>query len=74
MLYACGMKRMTTEQLRSMLIKRCEYPRTQAAFARELGVSLSYLNQVMRGAREPGKKMLRALGLRRRHYYDEVMR
>ena len=34
-------------------------------FARELGISAPYLHDVLRGSRNPGPKLLRALGLER---------
>ena len=39
--------------------------RTQTALADELGVSPAYLSDVLRGAKEPGKKILEPLGLYR---------
>ena len=35
---------------------------SQTQFAREHGVSLQYLNDFLRGRRDAGKKLLRALG------------
>jgi transcriptional regulator with XRE-family HTH domain len=36
---------------------------TQAALARELGISKGYLHDVISGRREPGAKLCEALGL-----------
>lgn len=55
---------LTAAQVRAELARRCEYPRTQTAVARELGISLSYLNVVLQG-QEPGRKVLDALGYQR---------
>lgn len=64
----------TTEQVRRDLLERTDYPNTQKALAKQLGVSLSYLCQVIRNRREPGGKMLVALGLRRVMLYEKVPR
>lgn len=37
----------------------------QKTAAKKLGVSPSYLSDVLTGRREPGKKMLNALGMKR---------
>jgi len=61
----------TPDQLRAHLAQRCRH-QTQQALARELGISLSYLSQIMRGRRAPGRKVLEALGLRRAVEYRSV--
>ena len=38
---------------------------SQAALAQQLGITPTYLSEVLGGRREPGPKFLRALGLRR---------
>jgi hypothetical protein len=38
---------------------------SQAAYARQQGISLQYVNDVMRGRRELGQKVLDALGVER---------
>jgi transcriptional regulator with XRE-family HTH domain len=43
---------------------------SQQAFADSIGVSQSHLSDVMRGRREPGAKILRAMGLRRISRYE----
>jgi transcriptional regulator with XRE-family HTH domain len=58
----------TLTELRRDLRKACR-SKTQKAFARELGVSLSYLNEVIGGRKEPGRKILTALGLQRQMVY-----
>ena len=55
---------LTAAQVRAELARRCEYPRTQTAVARELGISLSYLNAVLQG-QTPGRKVFKALGFER---------
>lgn len=44
----------------------------QAKLAETLEVSLSYLNDILRGRREPGPKILAALGLERVVTYRRV--
>ena len=56
---------LTAAQVRAELARRCEYPRTQTAAARELGVSLSYFNAALHGDCEPAGKLLDALGFER---------
>lgn len=65
----CGMASKTAEQIRADLLKQSRFPRTQKDLARKLGVSLSYLNMVIRGTREPAGKLLKALGKRRQVVY-----
>ena len=45
---------------------------TQRAAAKELGVSASYLGDVLKGRREVGPSILRALGLEREVQYRET--
>lgn len=44
----------------------------QQLAARQLGVSAQYLCDVIKGRREPGKKLLDALGYRRVVVYEQV--
>ena len=44
----------------------------QVALAKELGVSISYLNDVLHRRRKPGPKVLKALGLERHTSYKKV--
>jgi hypothetical protein len=55
-------------ELRKLLRLSCE-DQTQETFARTHGVSKSYLNQVIRGVKAPGPKMLASLGLKRTLVY-----
>ena len=45
---------------------------TQVAVAAELGVSTQYVCDVLRGTRQPGPKILTALGLERHVTYRRV--
>lgn len=42
---------------------------TQAKVAKDLGITQAYLNDILRGKRDPGEKLLAALGLQRRITY-----
>lgn len=44
--------------------------RSQQEFANQIGVSLSYLNDVLHGRREPGEKILSAIGVRKVVSYE----
>jgi transcriptional regulator with XRE-family HTH domain len=59
---------MTEEEIRRALRKALEH-KTQQSYARELGISISYLSQVLRGRRPPGPAILNALGLERGRTY-----
>lgn len=59
---------MTITDVMSTLRDMCAR-KSQSAVARELGVSLSYLNAVMSRGQQPGPKILRAMGLRRQTVY-----
>jgi len=45
--------------------------RTQLAVALALGVSTSHLNDVLRGRRKPGPKIIRALGFKKVVSYEK---
>jgi transcriptional regulator with XRE-family HTH domain len=45
---------------------------TQTDLARDLGVSIGYLNDIIRNRREPGPKVLKALKLKRRVIYEPL--
>lgn len=45
---------------------------TQDAAAKQLGISGAYLCDVLKGRREPGKKLLDAMGYRRVVVYEQV--
>lgn len=42
-----------------------EYNGVQAALARDCGISSAYLNDVLNNRRDPGQKLLNALGVER---------
>jgi hypothetical protein len=56
------------DDLRDML-REMARPTTDAALAKQLGLSPQYLCDVLLGRREPGPKLLRALGLRKEVRY-----
>lgn len=53
----------TTDDVRALLLAACDAAGSQVAWARQWGISTSYVNDVLRGRKEPGPKILRALGL-----------
>lgn len=55
---------MTREQVNSMIRKR-QGDRSLRAYAKELDISAAYLSDVLLGRREPGRKILVPLKLRR---------
>lgn len=44
----------------------------QKSVAEQLGVSTTYLSEVLRGTKLPGPKILKALGLRRVEVYEKA--
>lgn len=56
---------MTLESFRNHLRKEVERAGSQRKLAKELGVSAMFVNDVLRGRRDPGKKMLDAMGFQR---------
>lgn len=65
------MSLLTEEQARERLQQRLDMAGKQVALAKELGVSLPYLNDVLHGRRELAGKVLDALGLERVISYRE---
>ena len=61
---------MTKDALLIRLDRMIQQAGGQRALARRLGLSPSYLNDVMRGKREPAGKLLSALGLQRVVRYE----
>lgn len=55
---------MDADAVRKLLQKRVDES-TQRAVADDLELSEQYVCDVLKGRREPGRKMLRALGIRR---------
>jgi transcriptional regulator with XRE-family HTH domain len=56
---------MTRDELVKLLQRRVQSAGTQAALAKELGITAAYLGDVLNGKREPGPTLLNALGFRR---------
>lgn len=61
---------MDAELVRSMLKARCAEAGSQKAWAKEAGVSVQYVCDVLHGRREPGDAICSALGLRRVVTYE----
>lgn len=68
----CSMKkqRYTLTQLVVYLKERAEKAGSQKFLAEELGVSAQYLGDVISEKREPGKKILDALRMRKVVFYE----
>ncbi len=49
-----------------------KYAGSQAAFAQNKGMSAAYVNDVLRGRREPGQKILSAVGVKKVVSYQRV--
>ena len=62
---------MENAQVRDRLNKAIERSGGQRAFAKQHSISVSYVNDVLRGRREPAGKILTALGLNRLVTYRE---
>jgi DNA-binding transcriptional regulator YdaS (Cro superfamily) len=56
---------MTTDEFLSMLGEHVLSSGSQKAAAKELGISVSYLNDVLHKRREPGRKIASAFGMRK---------
>jgi len=63
---------MTAEKLRDMLRRECERAGSQAAWAKKHGIGPAYISDIISGRREPGAKLLRALGVERMVCYCRV--
>ncbi len=65
-LYEVAMKQeVGVEFVRTALRAACEAEGTQIAFADRHDLSTAYVNDVLKGRREPGESILRALGFER---------
>lgn len=60
---------MTHPQLIKKLREMIAVEGSQAALAHKLGVSRSYLSEILKGTRTPGRKVLANLGLESRTVY-----
>lgn len=56
---------MTLNQVHAMLRRECDKAGGQAAWAVAHAVSAAYVSDVLQGRREPGRKILDALGVER---------
>jgi hypothetical protein len=56
---------MTADEVRVLLREACRKAGSQSAWAEEHNVSGSYVSDLVHGRREPGDKVLAALGLER---------
>jgi transcriptional regulator with XRE-family HTH domain len=63
------MKAFTINALRLNLKARSKALGSERKLAEQLGVSYSYMNDIVRGKRRPGRKVLSALGLREERMY-----
>jgi DNA-binding transcriptional regulator YdaS (Cro superfamily) len=54
------------------LFARCSSAGGQQAWAQAHGLSLAYVNDVLHGRRQPGKRICAALGFRRVVLYEPV--
>lgn len=61
---------MSADEVRKMIRSRAEDIGTMRALARAWKVSPAYLSDVINGNREPGPRILRALGLRKSVIYS----
>lgn len=62
----------TVDEVRRRLQQQIDLNGSQTATAQRLGVSLAYLNDVIRGKREPGEKLLTPIGIQKVIIYQEV--
>lgn len=56
---------MTTHDVREIIKDLCAAAGGQHAWAKAMGISQAYVNQVIQGNREPGPAILDAVGLER---------
>jgi len=63
---------MTRDELVELLQRKIRHAGTQAAVAKELGITAAYLGDVLHGKREPGPTLLDGLGLRRVVTYEKA--
>jgi hypothetical protein len=65
-------KQIDPDDLIALLSLRCVAAGSMSAWARQKGVSTTYVSEVLRGKKEPGGKLLKAIGYRRVVMYEEV--
>jgi hypothetical protein len=56
---------MTYEQFKEQMKRQKKKYKTWAAWAKEIDVSTAYISDVWKGRRDPGEKLLKAMGLER---------
>jgi hypothetical protein len=56
---------MTPDEVRDILRQECERAGSQSAWAKEKSIGTAYVSDVITGRRDPGAKLLAALGLKR---------
>ena len=54
------------------LLRKRQAGRPAYQLAEELGIAGSYLSEIFKGTKNPGRKVLKALGLTQRTVYQEV--
>lgn len=64
-----GVIAITEDEVRERLRAAVRAAGTQSAYAEQIGASEQYVSDVLRGARRPGQRILRALRLRKRTVY-----
>lgn len=70
---ADGQEMLSEQAVRVMLLAKCKEIGGQAALARQLGISRSYLNAIIHGKKPLGAGMLSFLGLERVEYIREAL-
>lgn len=68
------MKAITQTDLRAILKTRAEKEGSERKLAEKLGVSYAYMNDLIRGKRRPGEKILSAIGFREERVYVQTGR
>lgn len=63
---------MDRDRIIKMLVNACDKAGSQAAWAKEHGMSAAYVSDVLSGRRDPGEKALKALGLERVVIYRKL--
>ncbi len=56
---------LSTEEVIALLRRKCDAAGGQTAFAKLHGISAPYISDVLNGRRDPGDKVLEAIGLER---------
>ena len=65
---------MNTQEFIAYLQRLASEVGSQKQLAKQLGVSPAYLGDILHGRREPGEKILKALGFQRSIYYHRSHR